>query len=263
MKQSHMMAASIACGAVCAACVAVFLASVQGEAEAERAEALARYGGEQVQVCVATRDIAAGERLDLSALESRMWVADLLPEDPIRESSEVVGKTVTSSIVKGEVITLKRFENERDSLEVPEGKAAVSVPAKTVRAVGGAIRPNMSVDVYSTGGSGTTALARDVLVLDTSVGESGGLTSSDAGWITLAVEPEHVEEIVAAANKTDLCFVLPGQRVDQQPLEESSSESQPASSASASPAPSSSGSASASSPEESSASAGSEGGDVS
>lgn len=210
MKQSHITAASVACGIACAVCVAAYLATVQGEADAARAEALARYGGEQVEVCVATRDIAAGERVDLSAIELRMWVAELLPDEAVRESGEIVGKTVTSSIVKGEVITEKRFENNRDSIEVPEGKAAVSVPAKAVRAVGGAVRPSMSVDVYSTGSSATTLLARDVLVLDTSVGESGGLMSSDAGWITLAVDPERVEEIVAASNKTDLYFVLPG-----------------------------------------------------
>lgn len=215
MKQSHMTAASIACGVLCAACVAGFMANVQGEADAARAEALARYGGEQVEVCVATRDIGAGERVDLSAIEMRLWVADLLPEEPIRESSEIIGKTATSSIVKGEVISQKRFESDRDALEVPEGKAAVSVPAKAVRAVGGAIRSHMSVDVYSSGGSTTTVLARDVLVLDSSVGSSGSLTSSDSGWITLAVDPDRVEEIVAASNKTDLYFVLPGQRVDE------------------------------------------------
>ena len=213
MKQSHMTAASIACGVLCAAFVAGFMANVQREADAARAEALARYGGEQVEVCVATRDIGAGERVDLSAIEMRLWVADLLPEEPIRESSEIIGKTTSSSIVKGEVISQKRFESDRDAL-VPEGKAAVSVPAKAVRAVGGAIRPHMSVDVYSSGGSTTTVLARDVLVLDSSVGSSSSLTSSDSGWITLAVDPDRVEEIVAASNKTDLYFVLPGQRVD-------------------------------------------------
>ena len=249
MKQNYVTAASIICGVVCAACVAAFMANVQGEADAARAEALARYGGEQVEVCVATRDIAAGERVDLSAVELRLWVADLLPDEPIRESSAIVGKTATSSIVKGEVITQKRFESDRDSLEVPEGKAAVSVPAKAVRAVGGAIRPNMSVDVYSTGGSATAVLARDVLVLDTSVGESSSLTSSDSGWITLAVDPGRVEEIVAASNKTDLYFVLPGQRVDEGMVSEEGSSDQAAASGTASQAAASSSAASTSSPE--------------
>lgn len=214
MKQRQMTAVAIGCGAVCALCVGVFMASVQGQADAARAEALARYGGEQVEVCVATRDIAAGERVDLSAVEMKLWVADLLPEEAVRANADAVGKTVTSSILKGEVISSKRFESARDALEVPAGKEAVSVPAKAVQAVGGAVRPGMSVDVYSSGNTTTTAIARSVLVLATSVGEGGSLVSSDSGWITLAVEPERVQEIIAASNATSLYFVIPGDQAE-------------------------------------------------
>ncbi len=215
MKQKRMTLIAIACGLLCAACLAAFMLNVQGEASAARAEALARYGGEQVEVCVATRDVASGERVDLSAVETRLWVADLLPEGALRDTSDVVGKTATSSIIKGEVITSKRFERDRDSLEVPVGKEAVSVPAKAVQAVGGAIRPGMSVDVYSSGGTATSAIARNVLVIDASVGDSNSLVSSSVGWLTLAVEPDRVEEIVSAANKTELYFVLPGESPEE------------------------------------------------
>lgn len=214
MKQRQMTIVAVGCGAACALCVLAFMSSVQGEADAARAEALARYGGEQVEVCVATRDIAAGERVDLSAVEARLWVADLLPESPLRETATAVGRVATSSILKGEVVSEQRFESDRDVLEVPADKEAVSVPAKAVQAVGGAIRPGMSVDVYSSGDTATTAIAQGVVVLDTSVGDSGSLVSSDAGWITLAVEPAKVQELIAASNRTTLYFVLPGERLD-------------------------------------------------
>ena len=71
----------------------------------------------------------------------------------------------------------------------------------------------MSVDVYSSGDSTTTAIAQNVNVLDTSVGNSGALTSGDNGWVTLAVEPDKVQEIIAASNKTTLYFTLPGEAV--------------------------------------------------
>ena len=215
MGKNRTTLITIACGVLCALCVALFMLSVQREADAARAEVLARYGGEQVEVCVATRDIAAGERLDASAVEARVWVADLLPEDPVRSASEAVGKTTASAIGKGEVVTKKRFEGERSALDVPSGKAAVSVPAKAVRAVGGAVQPSMLVDVYASGNSETVLLAHDVLVLDSSVKSSSTLTSGDGGWITLAVDPERVEEVVSASSKTDLYFVLPGQRVEE------------------------------------------------
>ncbi len=210
MKQKQMTAIAVGCGFACAVCVGLFMASVQGQADAARAEAHARYGGEQVEVCVATRDIVAGERVDLSAVETKLWVADLLPENAMRSTSDAVGKTVTSSILKGEVVSTKRFESVRDSLDIPAGKEAVSVPAKAVQAVGGAIRPGMSIDVYSSGDTATTAIARSVQVLATSVGDTGSLVSSDSGWITLAVAPEKVQEIIAASNKTSLYFVIPG-----------------------------------------------------
>ena len=192
-------------------CIGAYLASVKGAANAERAEVLARFGGEQVEVCVATRDIAAGERLDSSSVEDRLWVADLLPEGAIRQSGDATGRIATTSILKGEVVSEKRFEVERGVLDVPAGKEAVSVPAKAVQAAGGAIRPGMSVDVYSSGDSTTALLAEKVVVIDTSVKGSGSLLSSDAGWITLAVEPDRVQEIIAAASKTSLYFVVPGE----------------------------------------------------
>lgn len=211
MKQRQMMIVAIACGIVCAACVALFMVSVHGEADAARAEALARYGGEQVEAYIATRDIVAGERLDLSAVETKLWVADLLPERAIRSSSDAVGKTATSSIYKGEVITSGRFEVGKDSIDIPAGKQAVSVPAKAVQAVGGAIRPGMSVDVYSSGGADTSVIATGVNVLDSAVGS--GASAGD-GWITLAIDPEKVQEFIAASNKTTLYFTLPGASAD-------------------------------------------------
>lgn len=214
MKQKSLVAISIACGVACALCIALFMASVQGEAETARAEALARYGGEQVEVCVATRDIVAGERVDLSAVEVKLWVADLLPEGAVRSTSDAVGKTATSSIFKGEVIVAGRFDAAHDSLDVPSGKQAVSVPAKAVQAVGGAIRPGMSVDIYSSGDSSTVALAQNVNVLDSSVGNTGSLVSGGSGWVTLAVEPEKVQELIAASSKTTLYFTLPGASVE-------------------------------------------------
>ena len=212
MKDRRLAIAAIACGLICACCIAVFMYSVQGEANAARAEALARYGGEQVEVCVATRDVVSGERVDASAVETRLWIADLLPDGAIRDASDIVGRTATSAIIKGEVISGKRFEASRSALDIPSGKEAVSVPAKAVQAVGGAIQPGMSVDVYSSGDTSTAAIARGVIVLDTSVGEGGSLVSSESGWITLAVDPESVQEFIAASNRTSLYFVIPGEK---------------------------------------------------
>ena len=101
MRRSKTAIAGTVCGVLCALCVLAYTQSVRGEAERARADALARYGGDQIEVCVAKRDIAAGETVDLAAVETRLWVADLLPPEAVRQASEVVGSKASSTVLAG------------------------------------------------------------------------------------------------------------------------------------------------------------------
>ena len=213
MKRRTTTTAGIACGAVCAVCVLAFTQGVRAEADAARSEALARYGGEQIEVCVATRDIAAGEAVDASCMETRLWVADLLPAEAVRSAEEVSGKAASSAILAGEVLSMRRFQGVEGRVEVPEGLAAVSVPAKDVQAVGGAVRAGERVDMYATGGTSTDLLASDVLVLATSASTDDAASDAQVSWVTVAVEPDRVQEVVSAAQRTELYFALPGGEV--------------------------------------------------
>ena len=103
MRRNKTAAAGAICGVLCALCVLAYTQSVRGEAERARADTLARYGGDQVEVCVAKRDIAAGETVDSGAVEMRLWVADLLPPEAVRKASEVVGAKASSTVLSGEV----------------------------------------------------------------------------------------------------------------------------------------------------------------
>lgn len=92
----------------------------------------------------------------------------MLPEDAVRSANDIIGKQATTSILNGEVISNKRFNELPITLEVPSGLTAVSVPAKDVSAVGGALSAGMRIDVYSTGNTSTVLIAQNVLVLATS-----------------------------------------------------------------------------------------------
>lgn len=217
---AHPVAVSALCGAVAVALVCAYAAQVNAKAEQTRAEMLARYGGEQVEVCVAVRDIAAGEVVDASAVSVRLWVSDLLPQGAIRLTTDVIGRKVTSPVVAGEVFCEARFAELPAVLDVPAGMVAVSVPAKEVQAVGGAVEPGMRIDIYATGSFATQLIGSDVLVLATSrqPGGTGSAAGSASGtqaiqWITLALAPESVEETVAAAQNLSLYFTLPGKGV--------------------------------------------------
>lgn len=62
----------VVCGFLCAVCVFVYTQSVRADAEDTRNAAMAKYGGEQIEVCVAKRDIAAGESIDSSCYELKL-----------------------------------------------------------------------------------------------------------------------------------------------------------------------------------------------
>lgn len=206
---SRSSLAGIACGVCCAGCVALLVAQVGSEADRARSEALARYGGEQIEVCVAGRDIAAGETITDAMIDTKLWLADLLPEGSVTQASEVMGKQVGSSILEGEVISTQRLAKLDISLDIPEGMTAVSVPAQDVQAVGGVLQAGMRTDVYAVGPSSTTLLADGVLVLATNLAEGDSLMSRNVAWVTLAVAPETVQELVAASQNLDLYFTLP------------------------------------------------------
>ena len=48
-----------------------------------------------------------------------MWVTALLPDDPLTQDSDVLGKQVTSTVLKGEVLTSRRFEESSSSIDHP------------------------------------------------------------------------------------------------------------------------------------------------
>lgn len=110
--------------------------------------------------------------------------------------------------MEGEVVVLKRFEGSNVTLDVPEGLAALSVPAKDVQAVGGSLAAGETADLYAVGGTSTVLLARDVLVLATSSTGSEG-AQTELSWVTVAIAPESVQEIIDASQKSELYFVLP------------------------------------------------------
>lgn len=220
-KKNRSLVIGILCGIGCALCVWLYVVNVNEQANVAQAEMLAKYGGDQIEVCVAKRDIMAGDTLRDSDIDTKMWIAALLPADAITVRGDAVGKQVGSTILSGEVISAKRFGLEASEIDVPKGFSAISVPAKDVQAVGGAIRPGMRCDVYATGANATSRLASNVLVLATSSNNEND-TSTPVTWITLALMPDNVEEMVSAAQNLDLYFVLPSEN----PAEDHAAENQ-------------------------------------
>ena len=209
--KKRLLIGGIACGIICALCVFFYTELVYAEADSKRSEALQRYGGEQVEVLVATRTIHPGETLDPSNCSSKTWLSDLLPEEALQNMDEIQGKQATSLILQGEVVSRSRFNNETKELDIPAGYVAIALPAQDIQAVGGSITPGNKVDVYATGNK-TTCLGRNLEVLATSAGTEDNSSRTKITWVTLAVKPEKTQEFVTASESMEIYFTLPSEK---------------------------------------------------
>lgn len=208
-KRTRSIMMGLVFGLLCALSVGVYITQLDERANAAQAEMLAKYGGEQIDVCVAKRDIAAGTTITDGDVETKTWIAALLPANAVVDKRQAVGKRVGSTILCGEVISESRFGFESSDIDVPDGFVAVSVPSREVQAVGGAVRAGMTTDVYAVGGSSTTRIAPAVRVLATSMSSDG--SGSASAWVTLAVKPDVVQELVTAAETLEIYFTLPSE----------------------------------------------------
>jgi pilus assembly protein CpaB len=227
-KSKKHIVIAIATGLISAALIWFYASDLQTRSQLAREQALDGYGGEQVAVYVANRDVAAGETLSAANTELRTWVAELLPQGAIGDATQVYGSTINVPLLKGEPVLAAKIGMTSDPVVVPDGLCALSIAVDDVQAVGGSVTPGCAVNVYATGAVGASLVAQDVLVLDTSnkmsvanrststVASSSSTLLSSSGartslkWVTLAVDPQQVQEILVAARDKSLNLVLPG-----------------------------------------------------
>lgn len=223
MKRGALIAGLLS-GALCAGCIFAYSVQVREEADDARIEAMQRYGGEQVDVLVATKDIYPGEVVDASNAEVKTWLSDLLPSDCVTSFEDVKGMQAASLIISGEAVSQRRFDSGGSGIDVPQGCVALSVPAEDVQAVGGVLSAGDVVDVYATG-SQTSCIGRRISVLATNVEHSNGIKGK-VSWVTLAVPLEQSQEFVTASQSMDIYFVLPAPEIDRQSSDQSQNEEQ-------------------------------------
>jgi Flp pilus assembly protein CpaB len=195
----------------------VLIAAVVAVDASQRAEVLRRQWGDAVAVATAALDLPAGRVLTAADLVLIELPASTLPEGAGVPARELVGRTVTQTVLAGETIVDRRLAPSGlgpTAALVPAGHRAVAVPA------GGAMPPLATgdrVDLLATGtpaigGSAPLAgmangalsdtvrvVARDVVVLD---------TTSEA--ITVVVPADQLTAVVAAARSTAVVPVLAG-----------------------------------------------------
>lgn len=209
-RQRKQTAIAICCGVLAALCVFAYTATIKSEASMARAAAIQQYGGERVPVLVATKTIPIGGTVDESNATVQEWLVDFLPQGQAAQSHEQLeGLVAQSEIRVNEPILLERVGDGSSRITVPDGLAAASVASDDVLAVGGAIRAGSVVDVYVEAASGEiTMIGERILMLETSTPDDAG--DKQISWVTLAVTPSSVSELISASARGTIHFVLPG-----------------------------------------------------
>lgn len=215
-RQRKQTAIAICCGVLAALCVFAYTATIKSEASMARAAAIQQYGGERVPVLVATKTIPIGGTVDESNATVQEWLVDFLPQGQAAQSHEQLeGLVAQSEIRVNEPILLERVGDGSSRITVPDGLAAASVASDDVLAVGGAIRAGSVVDVYVEAASGEiTMIGERILVLETSTPDDAG--DKQISWVTLAVTPSSVSELISASARGTIHFVLPGNNAANQ-----------------------------------------------
>lgn len=207
---------AVACGLLAALCVFAYTASIKSEASMARAAAVRQYGGERTQVLVAKSDIPIGTTISKDNASVEEWLVDMLPQGKAAQSyDEVDGLVAQVEIRKNEPVLLERIGDGSSRISVPDGLSAVSVSSDDVLAVGGAIRAGSVVDVYVEASTGEiTLIGERILVLETSTPENA--REEKISWVTLAVKPTSVQELISASARGTIHFVLPGNSAAKQ-----------------------------------------------
>ena len=216
---------AILAGVMAALLMFFYAGSLEAQAHSAQSAAMSEYGGSQVEVLVATRNILVGEELNAENAVMMPWLADLLPQGAITNASEAYGATLSIPVWAHEPVLSVKLGGADELIQVPDGLSAISIPISDDMAVGGSLLPGSSVDVYAIGANQVSLVIADVLVLEASNGVGGGRADSEEQanvvlgnssraalkWVTLAVSDESVAELLSAARDNKLSLVLPGQ----------------------------------------------------
>ena len=212
MDRRKRLLISAMAGIIAAVVSYAAISDARREADRVKREAMEQYGGDLIAVCVASREIEPGEKIDEGNTTVTEWASTLLPAGSIEGLSDAVGRTATARIPAHAPLAEAYFEHEEGAVDVPRGMVAVSVASDCEHAVGGAIERGERVDVYAQGDALADKLA-SAKVIDSNVLSAGG---GDVQWVTLAIRPSEVRELLAATSRGMVTLAVPGDDADQE-----------------------------------------------
>jgi len=173
-----------------------------------------------VNVVVAARDLAPGERLGESDVKVVTYPDGFLPEGVVHSKDDAVKASVLLPVAKGVFITSFKLETDGETgrLErlIPPGMRAAAVSVNDVTSVAGFVRPGAVVNVLVTGQAPDTHRLQSMTVLQrvralangTQVEGNPQKDARATHVVTLLVTPEDAEKLAFAAQEGHLPLII-------------------------------------------------------
>lgn len=203
---------SVGCAVVAALACILLVSYVHAEDERERSEALKRYGGDMVSLVVSLHGIEAGQTITLADVEQRDWIASLAPEGAILSTDEIVGKMASTPIAANAPLCDLNFRAASDSVDIPSGHVAVSVPLTDKLGISSVVEAGAHVVAYRVMEQTAEMICGSALVLQSPTAANASLGQ---GSITIAVPASDVPRILTASTLGELRLVVPADDVRQ------------------------------------------------
>ncbi|MFA7079103.1 MAG: Flp pilus assembly protein CpaB [Syntrophomonas sp.] len=175
-----------------------------------------------IQVVTATQDIPANTLINAEMLDSKNFPLSLKTGHEITDAGAAVGRISPVAISKGEYLLDNRLikpgeGKDRLSYAVPEGMRAMSIPITNVTGISNMIKIGDRVDfVAIVPANSASPEPRSMMVLQNieilAVGSAYKQTtapqSSEAGTLTVAVDPQSALKLKMALKNTDFALAL-------------------------------------------------------
>lgn len=167
----------------------------------------------QSRVLVAARDLAAGNAIRPNDLAPAERTTAQLPDGVLTSAAAVVGRVVTGSVRRGEVITDRRLLGP--GLSASLGPGLVASPVRLVDLeVTALLRPGDRIDVLAAteGAATASVVAASALVLAIPLadpdGSEGAQGAGPIGLVVVAVDRETAARLAASAASSALTATL-------------------------------------------------------
>lgn len=164
----------------------------------------------QTEVLIASRDLGAGHPIGPDDLRPADRMTAQLPDGALAPEADVLGRVVTGSVRRGEVITDRRLLGP--GLSASLGSGVVASPVRLVDLeVAALLRPGDRVDILAATQDTSTAtvVAAGVVVLAVPLaGSDGAQPTEPIGLVVVAVDQETAGRLAAAAASSLLTATL-------------------------------------------------------